>query len=74
MLLPKPPWRMDKIPRDRLGAMMKGIRGFAVALDRLEGKFKLSQDKKPADVARVIAALESRGDAHSLAVARAMKR
>jgi predicted FMN-binding regulatory protein PaiB len=44
-----------------------------VTLERLEGKFKLSQDKKPDDVAGVITALEARGDASSLAVARAMK-
>ena len=72
-LLPKPPWQIDKVPEERLAALYKGIRGFSVALERLEGKFKLSQDKKPADVAGVIAALEGRGDAQSLAVARAMK-
>ena len=42
-------------------------------LDRLEGKFKLSQDKKPADIAGVIAALDERGDAASLAVAHGMR-
>ena len=72
-LLPKPPWRIDKVPRERLAALYNGIRGFSVVLERLEGKFKLSQDKKPADIACVISALEVRGDAHSLAVARAMK-
>jgi len=72
-LLPKPPWRMDKVRQDRLTALMNGIRGFSVVLERLEGKFKLSQDKNPADVAGVIAALEARADAQSVAVARAMK-
>lgn len=72
-LLPKPPWRIDKVPEERLAALMNGIRGFSVVLERLEGKFKLSQDKKPADVAAVTAALEARGDSQSLAVARAMK-
>lgn len=53
--------------------LLNSIRGFSVALERLEGKFKLSQDKNPADAAALIAALEARGDAQSLAVARAMR-
>jgi len=72
-LLPKPPWQIDKVPEERLAAMFGGIRGFSVGVERLEGKFKLSQDKKPADVAGVVAALEARGDRQSLAVARAMR-
>jgi transcriptional regulator len=72
-LLPKPPWLIDKLPQERFEMLFKGIRGFSVALERLEGKFKLSQDKRPTDVAGVIAALEARGDAQSLAVAQAMK-
>jgi transcriptional regulator len=71
-LLPKPPWTIDKVPEERLTALMNGIRGFSIALDRLEGKFKLSQDKKPDDIAGVITALEAHGEAQSLAVARAM--
>ena len=43
-------------------------------LEALRGKFKLSQDKKPADVAGAIAALEARGDAASMAVAKAMRK
>lgn len=72
-LLPKPPWRVDKIPHGRWTNLVNGIRGFSVTLDRLEGKFKLSQDKEAADIESVIAALETRGDAPSLAVACAMR-
>ncbi len=72
-LLPKSPWTLDKMSDQRLSAMVNGIRGFAVAFDTLEGKFKLSQDKKPEDVKGVIAALEMRDDAASLAVAGAMR-
>ena len=53
--------------------LLNAIRGFSVTLESLEGKFKLSQDKKPADVAGVIAGLKARGDPASLAVAQAMK-
>jgi len=72
-LRPKPPWTLDKISDERLNALLNGIRGFAVTFESLEGKFKLSQDKSPANIAGVMAGLESRGDAASLAVARAMR-
>jgi transcriptional regulator len=73
-LAPKKPWTMDKVPQARVEALLNGIEGFAVALETLEGKFKLSQDKKSEDLAGVIAGLEARGDAASLAVAEAMKK
>lgn len=72
--LPKAPWTLDKIPETRIEALLNGIEGFSVPLDALHGKFKLSQDKKPADIAGVISALERRGDAASVAVARAMRK
>ncbi|HEY3637624.1 MAG TPA: FMN-binding negative transcriptional regulator [Rhizomicrobium sp.] len=72
-LRPKPPWTMDKISDERMAMLLRGIRGFAVGLETLEGKFKLSQDKSAANIAAVMAGLESRGDAASLAVARAMR-
>lgn len=73
-LLPKPPWLIDKVPPERQEALLNGIAGFSLTLERLEGKFKLSQDKKPEDFAGVIAGLEARGDAASLAVVAAMRR
>ncbi|HTT84896.1 MAG TPA: FMN-binding negative transcriptional regulator [Rhizomicrobium sp.] len=72
-LRPKTPWTLDKLSEGRLAMLLNGIRGFAVTLETLEGKFKLTQGKSPADIAGVIAGLEARGDAASLAVARAMK-
>jgi transcriptional regulator len=71
--LPKAPWTLDKVPEARIEVLLNGIEGFSVPLDALHGKFKLSQDKKPADIAGVIANLEARGDAASLAVAKAMR-
>lgn len=73
-LRPKPPWTADMIPKERLTALVAGIRGFAVALETLEGQFKLSQDKSSENVAGVIAGLQSCGDPASVAVARAMRR
>lgn len=73
-LLPKPPWLIDKVPPERTEALLNGIVGFSLSFERLEGKFKLSQDKKPEDFAGAIAGLESRGDAASLAAAAAMRK
>ncbi len=73
-LRPKPPWTLDKLPEERIATLLGAIEGFSLAFDTLEGKFKLSQDKKPEDVAGIIAALEARGDATSLAVAAAMRK
>ncbi len=73
-LLPKRPWRIDKVSPEHTEMLLNGIVGFSLSFERLEGKFKLSQDKKPEDYAGVIAGLEARGDAASLAVAAAMRR
>lgn len=72
--LPKPPWTIGKVQETRIEALLNGIEGFSVPLETLTGKFKLSQDKNPADIAGVIANLEARGDAASVAVANAMRK
>lgn len=72
-LAPKAPWLIDKVPETRIEAMLGAIRGFELSLERLQGKFKLSQDKPDDDILGVIAGLEGRGDPASLAVARAMR-
>jgi transcriptional regulator len=72
-LAPKPPWLIDKVPAERVEVLLNGIVGFSLSFERLQGKFKLSQDKKPEDLDGVIAGLEARGDPASLAVAKAMR-
>ena len=72
-LAPKAPWTIDKVPVDRRAALMKAIVGFSVQFDRLEGKFKLSQEKSDADRDGACAALIGRDDPGSMAVAAAMK-
>jgi transcriptional regulator len=51
------PWRMAELPADFVATMLKAIVGFELEVERLEGKFKLSQNR-PLEVPRVIAALE----------------
>ena len=67
------PWRMEDLPQAYVAQMLKGIVGFDIAFTRLEGKYKLSQNRPAADCPRVVAALERRGDADALAVARLMR-
>ncbi len=66
------PWRVDEVPGDFREAQLSGIVAFEIEITRLEGKFKMSQDKRPADRAGVIAALEARDDPLGHDVARIM--
>jgi transcriptional regulator len=53
--------------------MIRGIVGIEIAVSRLEGKFKLSQNRPAADRPRIIAALGERGDPETAAVAALMR-
>jgi transcriptional regulator len=70
---PAPPWRMEDLPEPYLRSMLNGIIGVEIAVSRLEGKFKLSQNRPAADRPRIIAALEGRDDPDSHGVARLMR-
>jgi transcriptional regulator len=72
-LAPKRPWTLDKVPEDRIAALLNAIRGFELKFESLEGKFKLSQDKSESDFTGAANGLEARADAGSLAVATAMR-
>jgi transcriptional regulator len=51
------PWRLADEPVDYAKGMVRGIIGFAIPITRLQGKFKLSQNRNAADRGRVVAAL-----------------
>ena len=70
---PAPPWRMQDLPEAYVQSMLNGIVGIEIRVTRLEGKFKLSQNRPAADRPRIIAALERREDADSRGVARLMR-
>ena len=67
------PWRMRELPEPYLQGMLKGIVGLDIAVTRLEGKYKLSQNRPAVDRPRVIAELERREDADSGALAHLMR-
>ena len=67
------PWDMQALPEPYVQSMLNGIVGIEIAVSRLEGKFKLSQNRPAADRPRIIAALERRDDPDSRAVAQLMR-
>ena len=56
-LLPKKPWTSGKMTPGRLDAMKKAIVGLEMAVEEVEGSFKLNQHKSDADHVAVTAAL-----------------
>jgi transcriptional regulator len=67
------PWRMEDEPEAYINAMLNGIVGFDIRVSRLEGKFKLSQNRPAADRPRIIAELEAGGGTDALGVAGLMR-
>ena len=55
------PWAVTDAPADFIDGMLKGIVGFALPIARLEGKWKMSQNRPAQDRAGVIAGLEEQG-------------
>jgi transcriptional regulator len=53
--------------------MLRQIVGFEIAATKIEGKFKLSQNRTPEDQANVITSLEKAEDSAASSVARMMK-
>lgn len=65
------PWSVAGLPERFLAGMVEGIVGLEIDIERIDAKFKLSQNRPPADRRNVIAELERGGDA---ALAAAMRR
>jgi transcriptional regulator len=66
------PWSVDDAPAAFIAGQVRAIVGVEVAIERIESKAKLSQNRQPSDVAAVIAALTA-GDAGQQAVAAEMR-
>jgi transcriptional regulator len=67
------PWAVSDAPEDYIQAQLRGIIGFRLPIDRLEGKWKLSQNRPEADRRGVIEGLEGEGGALESAIAQRMK-
>jgi transcriptional regulator len=55
------PWAVSDAPADFTQGMLKGITGFAITLTRLEGKWKMSQNRPAEDRTGVVAGLSAEG-------------
>ena len=66
------PWKMD-LPPDYQDKMLSAIVGFEIEITRLDGKFKLSQNRPESDRPLVIEALERLGSDDALGVAALMR-
>ena len=60
------PWPFN-LPDDYLQKMMHGIVGFEIEITRLEGKFKMSQNRTESERENVIAALQESSDTLTMA-------
>ena len=56
-LLPKPPWTRAKMSKGVFERMVRGIIGGRMTIERLEGTFKLGQNKSAADLEGAMFAL-----------------
>jgi transcriptional regulator len=55
------PWAVTDAPADFIDGMLKGIVGFVLPIARLEGKWKMSQNRPAEDRAGVVDGLEDAG-------------
>ncbi len=62
-------WSVDDAPTDFIRGQLKGIVGIEIPIARLEGKWKVSQNRALADRQGVIDGLREAGDGKSLAMA-----
>jgi transcriptional regulator len=62
---PRPqPWSIGDAPGDYIAAQMKAIVGIEIPIARLEGKWKMSQNKDEADRRGVLRGMRAVDDAH----------
>lgn len=65
-------WSVGELDRGKHEALRRGLVAFEMPIDRIEGKFKLSQNKTERDISGAVDGLRTRGDAESLALAELM--
>lgn len=65
-------WKVSDAPEDFLAKMVNGIVGVEIEVTRLEGKWKMSQNREARDKAGVVMGLQNRPDGASQATAAMM--
>jgi transcriptional regulator len=67
------PWHVDDAPADYVQAMLKGIVGLKIPIARIEGKWKLSQNRNDADRIGARVGLETMSGERERALAAQMR-
>ncbi|HLZ61634.1 MAG TPA: FMN-binding negative transcriptional regulator [Ktedonosporobacter sp.] len=67
------PWQMETLPDDFVYKKIPGVVAFEMEITRLEGKFKMSQNRPQGDQLRVTATLKESQDPTNMSVAEAME-
>jgi transcriptional regulator len=62
------PWKVGDAPADYIASLVKGIVGLEMTIDRLEGKWKVSQNRSEQDRSGVAKGLTELNTAESLAM------
>jgi transcriptional regulator len=62
------PWKVNDAPQDFIKSQLKGIVGLELPIQRLEGKWKVSQNRTERDRAGVVEGLEKLNTPESLAM------
>jgi transcriptional regulator len=63
------PWSTSDAPENFIAMLARGIVGLKLAITRLEGKAKMSQNREPRDRAGVVQGLSDRGERQDAATA-----
>jgi len=66
------PWELN-VPEEHFQKLLRGVVGFEIEITRLEGKFKLNQNKSEADRAGVIDGLNAQGKPAGIEVAKQIR-
>ena len=68
------PWALSDAPESYIEVMLRGIVGFRFAITRLEGKWKMSQNREMNDRQGVVKGLEQRGEGDDREIAELVSR
>jgi len=68
------PWHVSDAPEPFVAAQIKGIAGLEIPIARIEGKWKVSQNRPAVDQAGVVAGLQSEGGDAAIMAAEVLER
>lgn len=67
------PWQLEGLPKEYVEKMMKGVVGLSIEITRLQGKYKMSQNRSTQDQQQVIEQLQMATDPLNREVASIMQ-